>query len=150
MLQHKKDLGVGVASLAFGAWIYYMSGSLKAKSAFWPKLIAGAIVLLGVVIVVCSALELMKDKKTGAKDKPAKAKPDYVRVALITALLFAYYFGFQYFSYTISTFLLILCTSVILGYKKWKVLVPSSLLVSIGLYVAFSQFLGTHFTAMFF
>ena len=150
MLQHKKDLGVGVASLAFGAWIYYMSGSLKAKSAFWPKLIAGAIVLLGVVIVVFSILELMKDKKTGAKDKPAKAKPDYLRVALITALLFAYYFGFQYFSYTISTFLLILSTSVILGYKNWKVLLPSSLLVSIGLYIAFSQFLGTHFTAMFF
>lgn len=150
MLQHKKDLGVGVASLAFGAWIYYVSGSLKAKSAFWPKLIAGAIVLLGIVILVVSILELMKDKKTGAKDKPAKAKPDYLRVALITALLFAYYFGFQYFSYTISTFLLILSTSVILGYKNWKVLLPSSLLVSIGLYIAFSQFLGTHFTAMFF
>ncbi len=150
MLQHKKDLGVGVASLAFGAWIYYVSGSLKAKSAFWPKLIAGAIVLLGIVILAVSILELIKDKKTGAKDKPAKAKPDYIRVALISALLFAYYFGFQYFSYTISTFLLILSTSVILGYKNWKVLLPSSLLVSIGLYIAFSQFLGTHFTAMFF
>ena len=76
MLQHKKDLGVGVASLAFGAWIYYVSGSLKAKSAFWPKLIAGAIVLLGIVILAVSILELIKDKKTGAKDKPAKAKPD--------------------------------------------------------------------------
>lgn len=150
MLQHKKDLGVGVASLAFGAWIYYVSGSLKAKSAFWPKLIAGAIVLLGIVILAVSILELIKDKKTGAKDKTAKAKPDYIRVALISALLFAYYFGFQYFSYTISTFLLILSTSVILGYKNWKVLLPSSLLVSIGLYIAFSQFLGTHFTAMFF
>ena len=150
MLQHKKDLGVGVASLAFGAWIYYVSGSLKVKSAFWPKLIAGAIVLLGIVILAVSILELIKDKKTGAKDKPAKAKPDYIRVALISALLFAYYFGFQYFSYTISTFLLILSTSVILGYKNWKVLLPSSLLVSIGLYIAFSQFLGTHFTAMFF
>ena len=150
MLQHKKDLGVGVASLAFGAWIYYVSGSLKAKSAFWPKLIAGAIVLLGIVILAVSILELIKDKKTGAKDKPAKAKPDYIRVALISALLFAYYFGFQYFSYTISTFLLILSTSVSLGYKNWKVLLPSSLLVSIGLYIAFSQFLGTHFTAMFF
>ena len=150
MLQHKKDLGVGVASLAFGAWIYYVSGSLKAKSAFWPKLIAGAIVLLGIVILAVSILELIKDKKTGAKDKPAKAKPDYIRVALINALLLAYYFGFQYFSYTISTFLLILSTSVILGYKNWKVLLPSSLLVSIGLYIAFSQFLGTHFTAMFF
>ena len=150
MLQHKKDLGVGVASLAIGAWIYYVSGSLKAKSAFWPKLIAGAIVLLGIVILAVSILELIKDKKTGAKDKPAKAKPDYIRVALISALLLAYYFGFQYFSYTISTFLLILSTSVILGYKNWKVLLPSSLLVSIGLYIAFSQFLGTHFTAMFF
>ena len=150
MLQHKKDLGVGVASLAFGAWIYYVSGSLKAKSAFWPKLIAGAIVLLGIEILAVSILELIKDKKTGAKDKPAKAKPDYIRVALISALLLAYYFGFQYFSYTISTFLLILSTSVILGYKNWKVLLPSSLLVSIGLYIAFSQFLGTHFTAMFF
>lgn len=150
MLQHKKDLGVGVASLAFGAWIYYVSGSLKAKSAFWPKLIAGVIVLLGIVILAVSILELIKDKKTGAKDKPAKAKPDYIRVALISALLLAYYFGFQYFSYTISTFLLILSTSVILGYKNWKVLLPSSLLVSIGLYIAFSQFLGTHFTAMFF
>lgn len=106
--------------------------------------------LLGIVILAVSILELIKDKKTGAKDKPAKAKPDYIRVALISALLFAHYFGFQYFSYTISTFLLILSTSVILGYKNWKVLLPSSLLVSIGLYIAFSQFLGTHFTAMFF
>ena len=61
-----------------------------------------------------------------------------------------YYFAFQTISYTISTFLLMVATSVTLGYRNWKVLIPTTALVSIGLYLAFSQLFNVRFMGMFF
>ena len=70
--------------------------------------------------------------------------------AQIAAYLFIYYFAFQYIGYTIPTFLLIMATSVTLGYRKWKVLIPAAVFVSIGLYLAFTQVFNIRFMGMFF
>ncbi len=41
-------------------------------------------------------------------------------------------------------------TSVTLGYRKWKVLIPAAVFVSIGLYLAFTQVFNIRFMGMFF
>lgn len=45
---------------------------------------------------------------------------------------------------------MIIATSVTLGYKKWKILLPTAVLVSIGLYVAFTQVFNVRFPGVFF
>lgn len=149
----KKDSILGVVSIAFGAWVYYIASTLKKKAAFWPKIVAAGIIILGVIILVNALLELRR-QASGKQQAPAKkektAKPQYIKVAAIVAILFIYYFMFQYFSYTIATALLIFSTSVVLGYRNWKVLIPTSVIVSVVLYTAFTYLFNIHFPGIFF
>ncbi len=146
---NKKEFGLGIGAAALGAatMIYFLS--IPPKSAFYPRMISIAIIILGLVIIF-SAVKAAK----AAPDKPeqAKAKKEisYSSVALIIIYLFVYYFAFQYIGYTIPTFLMIVAASATLGYRKWKILLPTALLVSIGLYVAFSQVFNVRFPGVFF
>ena len=45
---------------------------------------------------------------------------------------------------------MMLATSVTLGYRNWKVLIPTDLLISIGLYLAFTQLFHVRFMGLFF
>lgn len=148
---HKKDLGVGAVAVAFGAWVYYMTTTMKAKAAFWPRIVAYGIIILGVIILINAVLGLRKEKAAPAKEKKAaKEKPNYLRVLAIIAVLIIYYFLFTKFSYTIATMLLMISTSAILGYRNWKVLIPTAVILSVVLYLAFSQLFHVHFPGIFF
>ena len=57
---------------------------------------------------------------------------------------------FQYIGYTIPTFLMIAGTAFTLGYRNWKVMIPTALAVSICLYLAFTQLFNVRFPGIFF
>lgn len=146
----KKDIGLGAVSTLFGAWVFYSATGMKAGAAFWPKVVGGGIILLGAIILVLALLDIKKqDSKVQERKKP-KEKPKYGAVAAITAVLFAYYFVFQYVGYTIPTALLIGGSAFLLGYRNLKVLIPTSLAISVGLYLSFSQLFGIRFPGLFF
>ncbi len=146
---HKKDMGLGVAAIAFGAWMFAEAMQLKSGPDFWPKVVAAGIILLGALIFV---MGLMGLRKAPAAKGPAKekAKPQYIHVAAVMVVLVAYYFAFQTIGYTIPTFLMIGATAYILGYRNWKVLLPTSLLTSIALYLVFTKLFGIRFPGAFF
>ena len=144
---HKKDIGLGVVSVAFGAWMFFAATKLKSGAAFWPKLVAAGIILLGVIITV-TAIKSVRSKKTAPEKKTSLAQ--YLNVLEVVALLFAYYFGFQIIGYTIPTFLLIAGTALILGYRNWKALIPTAAIVSVCLYLAFTYLFGINFPGVFF
>lgn len=148
---NKKEFGLGIGAVALGAatMIYFLS--IPPKSAFYPRMISIAIMILGLVIAL-NAVKAAKAAKAapGKPEQAAKKDISYSSVALITVYLFVYYFAFQYIGYTVPTFLMIVAASVTLGYRKWKILIPTALLVSIGLYVAFSQIFNVRFPGVFF
>ena len=149
-MTHKKDMGLGVAAIAFGVWMFVSAMKLKSGPDFWPKIVAGGIILLGVLIFAMGFINLQKEKKEEKAPAKEKAKPQYLSVAAVMAVLVVYYFAFQTIGYTIPTFLMIGATAYILGYRKWKVLIPTSLIVSIALYLAFTKLFGIRFPGMFF
>lgn len=144
----KKDIGLGAVSIAFGAWVWYMASALKKGADFWPKIVAGAIILLGLIILIMAVLEVRRGPSAGAKK--AKATPQYLQVAEVAAVLLGYYAAFQYVGYTIPTFLLIFLTALILGYRNWKVMIPTALIASVGLYLIFTRLFGIRFPGVFF
>ena len=138
----KKDLGLGIGAVVLGmATLVYFLG-LPGNAGYYPKLISIAIIILGLVI----ALKTVSAKE----EKPGGKTIAYPAVMLIIAYLAVYYFAFHKLSYTISTFLLVMATSVTLGYRKWKILVPVAALIAVGLYLAFTQVFHVRFMAMFF
>lgn len=148
----KKDIGLGAIAIAFGAWMFFAASQMKSGPDFWPKIVAAGIIILGAVILAGGLLQM---KKQGAwteaeREKRAKDKAQYLKVLAVVAVLIAYYFAFQYIGYTIPTFLLITATAVILGYRNWKVMIPTALIVSVALYLAFTNLFGIRFPGMFF
>ena len=148
----KKEIGLGAVSVGFGAWMYWAATQLKAKAAFWPKLVAWGIIIIGVLMLVGEVLHSVKAKRSPEKEKKTKekTKPRYDRVAIIMAMLVAWYFGFTRFSYMISTTLLMLGINYVLGYKKWKVMIPTAVITSLTLYLAFTQLFNVRFPGVFF
>lgn len=146
---NKKELGLGIGAIALGiaTLVYFLN--IPPKSAFYPRMISIAIILLGLVITF-NAVKAIKAAPVQPEQPAAKAQISYSSVGLIVAYLFVYYFAFQFIGYTIPTFLMIIATSVTLGYKKWKILLPTAVLVSIGLYVAFTQVFNVRFPGVFF
>jgi len=144
-----KDMGLGAVAIVFGTWMLYVAGQLKAGAAFWPKIVASGIIVLGIIIFIYGGLAYKK-ARSQSNHKKEKAKPQYINVISVTILLMIYYFSFQYFSYIISTFFLISMTSMILGYRNWKVMIPTSLIVSVFLYFVFVKLFGINFPGVFF
>ena len=130
----KKDCGLGIGAIVLGIAVFVYFQGLPGAAGSYPKLVSAAIVILGILIPA------QKEKKNIS----------YKTVALIVVYLFAYYFLFQYVGYVIPTFLMMLATSVTLGYRNWKVLIPTDLLISIGLYLAFTQLFHVRFMGLFF
>lgn len=147
----KKDIGLGIVSIVFGIWVFVVAAGLKSGPDFWPKLVAIGIIILGAIILVMALLNLRKMGSEPAKtEKKPKVKPQYFKVVAVIAVLVVYYFAFQFIGYTIPTFLLIAVTSYILGYRKWKVMIPTSLIVSVCLYLAFTKLFAINFPGVFF
>lgn len=146
---NKKEFGLGIGATVLGAatMIYFLS--IPPKSAFYPRIISIAIIILGLAITY-NAVRAAGAAPVNPGQPAAKKEISYSSVALIAAYLVIYYFAFQYIGYTIPTFLMIMAASVTLGYRKWKILIPTALLVSIGLYVAFSQIFNVRFPGVFF
>ncbi len=145
----KKDIILGSVSVGFGAWVYYIASTLKKKAAFWPKIVAAGIIILGLIILVMGILNL-RNKKAGAQKKLSKEQANYLRVLAVVALMVIFYFIFKYVSYILAAFILMVGTSVVLGYRNWKVLLPTACIMSVGLYLAFSQLFNVHFPGAFF
>ena len=142
----KKDCGLGIGAIVLGiaAFVYFQG--LPGAAGSYPKLVSAAIVILG-ILILAGSFKAVPKKESEQQDKK---KISYKSVALIVVYLFAYYFLFQYVGYVIPTFLMMLATSVTLGYRNWKVLIPTDLLVSIGLYLAFTQLFHVRFMGLFF
>lgn len=156
-MELKKDIGVGVVSIAIGAWVVFYTQSLRAGPAFFPRLAGIILMLVGAILAGISIMKLMKTKekvlteeeKAAEKDAWKKQAPSW-RVFAVFGCLIAYYILIEYVGYTLPTFLTICAVAIILGYRKWKVLVPTSLLVSVGLYLAFTMVFDIKFPGFFY
>ena len=154
-MENKKDFGLGMFSIVLGASVVIYTGQMRSGPAFFPRLVGVIIIILGVIIAAQSGLKIKKMRKEetdiAGSTKNPQVKPTFPwRVIAITACLFAYYFLFQVVGYTIPTFLMIFATAVILGYRNWKVLIPTGLITSVGLYYAFTSIFHINFPGIFF
>ena len=98
----KKDIGLGVVSIGFGIWVLTVANELKKKAAFWPKIVAWGIIILGAIILLTGIYHLVQERKASGKQSSqvkAETKAElikYAKVGGIILLLVAFYFLFQY------------------------------------------------------
>ncbi len=143
----KKNMIVGISSVAFGIWMYYIAAQLRSGPDFWPKIVASGIIILGAIILSSEFTE--KKSTDNSKDSKGDIK-EYLNVIAVVVLLLLYYVSMQIVGYTIPTFLLITCTTYILGYRNLKVTCIVAFVITLTLYLSFTHLFGINFPGVFF
>jgi len=132
MTKHKLiSLLCPLAFLVFGIWIRISCMSFQKRDAMFPSLIS-------YVTIAIALIDLVSEfRRPDHKDRFKNV--NFVRLIACVAVLFLYVFLLKKVGFFVDTMLLCGFTMWILGYRRWKVLIPCSILISA---VVFGVFYG--------
>ncbi len=105
--------------------------------------------LLGVALLITAAVmlyEIFQARKTPAESKPQPAGgiEHYYVLGGVVAWIFCYFLVFEFLGFIISTAIMLTGLTAYFNRNKWVMNVLTSVLFSIGAYVAFVKILGVN------
>lgn len=142
------EIIIGLALIGLGLVIYVRGGNLPSlneayfNAGSFPRLIAGLLILLSIILIFSKVNELRKRKpvkdKVSNKEKIIAFYREYRLVILTTTLFFVYIFLMQFLGFVVSTILFIIGAAILIGYRKRKeVLTISTIAVILTLTIYF-------------
>ena len=147
--QEKTDLLSALLAIVFGGFVYIMSGSIvvKAKggdigSQFLPRLIAGLMILLGVLLLIGTLRKIKAS--TGAQEEAGEDK-SFVPALLSFVNLIVYVLIFKPVGFLVSTVIYLTVQMIIMspdrkpGVKKLGFWVALAVIVAVAIYFIFTK-----------
>ena len=124
--QTRTNLCSSVLAVAFGIFVYIMSGSITVKkkggdigSAFLPQLIAGIMIGLGILLLIKTLLDWRKQKASADASEEKKAPAgEWIPVALSFANLVVYALIFKPVGFLVSTVIYLMAQMLIMSPEK--------------------------------
>lgn len=144
----KRETGVALVVIAIGAWYYWQCGFLPTKAAdplgpaAYPKLLALAIILFGLLHVVVSYFRRFRLKAEEDTLQGRARLMGNLRIVGVVAATGVYVFLMEPLGYVASTFLYVLGLPVVVGERSARGLVVSAVVMTVVLYVVFVRVLG--------
>ena len=111
-----------VVFLAFGIWIYLSTRTMRGSDGTFPSMVA---ILIVVISIVDFIVELRKDNH---KDRFANV--NWIALLSSLAAMCLYVYLFKKIGFFFDTLWLTAATMLILGYRRYGVIVISSLLIT--------------------
>jgi putative tricarboxylic transport membrane protein len=136
----KRDIGVAILTLIFGAAAGYESAKLpfgtvhSPGQGFFPWWVSAVIFLL--------ALLLLFQALTSRSDVAREGSGRIGKVGALLVILAAYTFMLEPLGYPLSTFLLVLFMLRVIDTQRWAVALGMALITSVGSYVVFAIWLS--------
>lgn len=134
-------LGLAYAVFALVGLIYTCSWSYTSTTGlnpgFWPTIMFALLLLSAVGIIVFSVIGADGDVKEEDKFKWNKSLPTIVWVGVYT-------FAFQQFGFLIPTMVFLFGEMFLFGEKRWKVLIPVSVVLPVVLSFLFTRLFGIY------
>lgn len=153
--QQKREVGIGLAALAIAALGWFVviplgidmpqQIDISALSPdFWPRIVMVLLALSGVVMAVQGVLEsrheaLATEPETVDEDEIIEHAPATLtaRVVFALAMLFVFYVAIFQFGIVVSSALIIILFTYMLGQRQWKYILPLAVLLPVILYFFF-------------
>ncbi len=132
---------------AASVYMFFTSfGFRKAQSKLFPQIVSGLTFgcsVAGLIINCIKSSKVRDAVKSGEEIKETEKKhglfqhlPNHYLVMIVTVI---YIVLLEPLGFVISSALVLLVLPVLLGYRKWYVVLPVALVLSIGLYVLFKD-----------
>ncbi len=109
---------------------------------YWPNIVAGAIVVLGLALIIASIItERAKDDQT---DSPAASSQEgsfwlAFRPVVALAICFALYFGLEPLGFVLTTAIALVALMVLAGEYRPHIVIPVALIVPMALHLFFTK-----------
>lgn len=123
--QARTDLISSAIAIVFGAAVYLMSGSIVIKrkggdigSAFLPKLVAGIMIGLGVLLLVSTILKMRRQPSEAKQAEKKGGSAEWLPTLLSFVNLIVYVLIFKPVGFLISTFLYLMAQMLIMSPVK--------------------------------
>lgn len=139
----KRNILLGLAYAVFAvvglvytlSWPYVSTTGLNPS--FWPSIMFGILLISAIAIIIISVTGEDAEVSEGDKFKWKKSLPTIIWVGLYT-------FAFQQFGFLIPTMVFLLGEMYLFGEKRWKVLLPISILLPVIFYFLFTKVFGIY------
>ena len=149
--QEKTDLLSALLAIVFGGFVYFMSGSIvvKAKggdigSQFLPRLIAGLMILLGVLLLIGTLRKIKASAGTQTQEE-SKEDKSFIPALLSFVNLIVYVLIFKPVGFLVSTVIYLTVQMIIMspdhkpGVKKLGFWVALAVIVAVAIYFIFTK-----------
>lgn len=149
--QEKTDLLSALLAIVFGGFVYVMSGSIvvKAKggdigSQFLPRLIAGLMILLGVLLLIGTLRKIKASAGAQAQEETGEDK-SFVPALLSFVNLIVYVLIFKPVGFLVSTVIYLTVQMIIMspdrkpGVRKLGLWVALAVIVAVAIYFIFTK-----------
>lgn len=128
----KPDVVLALLLILLSAGVYALSAPMPKLAAAFPR-------FLSVLLIVLSLILLMTSLRSA---DTAKLSINWRPVGTVVLVMVAYYYMLRYLGYIVSTIALTSSLYYVLGYRDKRVLILTSLGISIGLYLLFGLAFG--------
>lgn len=139
----KYDYVVSALLLAFSAWIFHATKDFPKYyggapgSGFWPRIIAGILIVLSIVLVAENLIKLKKKTDADSDNNSGQALHKK-RVYLMFAAMLLLALSLEYLGFIISSLWFVPAVMLIMEEKRWYVLLTSSAAITAAIYLIFT------------
>lgn len=155
------DSIVAVIFLILAAVMYYESAKISTDESFamnpasYPYVIISIIVLLALILLVGEIKKGLTKKafiseaaievRAESSETDKEIAPNYKNPLKIIVLLIAYGFGLAYLGFIVSTFVMIIAGTLLLGYRSYLRMTIAAIIVTLVVYSGFTYLLLVRF-----
>lgn len=146
-MKNKFDYGISVVVMIFSAWIFfatkdfakYYSGA--PGSGFWPRIIAGGLLVLAVWLAVDTYIKNKNQRKDEEKPETTNLIANKKRIYLMFGVMVLVGLSIKFLGFIPTSLWFVCAVMLIMEEKHWKMLVITSAAITASVYVIFTYFL---------
>lgn len=130
-----------LAFLAFGIWIKVSTLTMTKRDRMFPSLVS-------YLIIICAVIDFISEwRKLEHKDRFKGV--NFVRLLACVAALFLYVFLIKKIGFFLDTLALCIFLMRLLGYKRWKILIPAAIGITAAVFGVFYGLLNVPLPTIF-
>lgn len=135
---HKRDIVTGLVLTAIAAGAYILALPMPGNASVFPKIASSVLALLGVLLVITSAVKMKKD--IPIHEEPLVLR-SMIKPLIYVAMILIYVLAIKHVGFYLSTTIILALYMFVMGIRKPSTLIITVVVVMVLIYLVFTVML---------
>ncbi|MCF8094427.1 MAG: tripartite tricarboxylate transporter TctB family protein [Desulfobacteraceae bacterium] len=134
---------IDIAVIAVSTGLFLMTLGYPRMASTFPRLVLTMIFVVAIIDLIVT-LRSKEEANTLSGEERAEVRIAMKRVIHLAALMFIFFFFMIFIGYILGTFLFIILSGIVLGYRKKVQLLISAIIITASVYIIFNIIVKAH------